>query len=154
LIGLKVQQNFNQDIDHRSGLIDLITSRAQGNPFYIEELVNFLRDQGGDINDSQDLAKLELPTSLHSLVLSRIDQLTESQKITLKVASVIGRLFRAAMLWGTYPQLGNSEKIVADLNTLINQDLMALKHWSRNCYFFKHILTQEVAYESLPFATA
>jgi predicted ATPase/class 3 adenylate cyclase len=154
LIGLKLHQNFNQATDPRSGLVELITSRAQGNPFYIEELLNLLRDQGGDINDSQTLAKLELPTSLHSLVLSRIDQLTESQKITLKVASVIGRLFKAAMLWGTYPQLGESEKIVSDLNTLIHQDLMALEQPEPELvYFFKHILTQEVAYESLPFAT-
>ena len=154
LIGLKLRQNFDQTSAAPAGLVELITTRAQGNPFYIEELLNFLRDQGGDINDSQVLAKLELPTSLHSLVLSRIDQLTESQKITLKVASVIGRLFRAAMLWGTYPQLGDSEQIVADLNILIRQDLMSLETPEPELvYFFKHILTQEVAYESLPFAT-
>ena len=53
------------------------------------------------------LEQIDLPDSLYSLILSRIDQLTENQKTFLKVASVIGRLFRVAMLWGVYNQFGD-----------------------------------------------
>jgi len=113
-----------------------------------------VRDQSPQLDDTKALAELDLPTSLHSLILSRIDQLTESQKITLKVASVIGRLFNAAMLWGAYPSIGKSQKVIADLEGLIRLDLMAMDAPEPELvYFFKHILTQEVTYESLPFAT-
>jgi len=81
-------------------LVDRITERAQGNPFYVEELVNYLHDLNLDIHDPKGLAKLELPSSLHSLILSRIDKLKESQKIILKAASIIGRLFKLSWLWG------------------------------------------------------
>jgi predicted ATPase len=154
LIGLKVAQLFNIPGEIGEDLVDLIYSRSEGNPFYIEELLNFVRDQSPQLYDIHTLADLDLPTSLQSLILSRIDQLTESQKITLKVASVIGRLFNAAMLWGAYPQIGDSQSVIADLEQLIRLDLMAMDApQPEQVYFFKHILTQEVTYESLPFAT-
>ena len=134
-------------------MISRITNRAEGNPFYIEELLNYLHDRGIDPHDAQALQKLDLPTSLHSLILSRIDQLTESQKSTIKVASVIGRLFRAGMLWGVYPQLGNEQQIKIDLEILSQLDLTPLDSAEPELiYLFKNIVTQEVAYESLPYA--
>ena len=90
-------------------LINRMIQQAEGNPFYLEELVNFIRYRGIDPYDKYALTQLELPTSLQSLVLSRLDQLGEGQKITLKVASVIGRVFRAAWLWGVYPDLGGPD---------------------------------------------
>ncbi|NUM48588.1 MAG: AAA family ATPase, partial [Anaerolineales bacterium] len=72
--------------------------RAQGNPFYLEELLNYLHARGLDPFDPATLDKVELPDSVHTLILSRIDQLTEAEKTTLRVASSIGRLFRAAWL--------------------------------------------------------
>jgi len=74
---------------------DKLMARAQGNPFYLEELLNFLRDRGLDPRDPADLDKIELPDSLHTLILSRVDQLSEREKTTLRVASIVGRLFRA-----------------------------------------------------------
>jgi adenylate cyclase len=67
-------------------------ARAQGNPFYLEELLNYVRDRG---LDPADIQNIELPDSLHTLILSRIDQLSEREKSTLRVASIVGRLFRA-----------------------------------------------------------
>ncbi|NJN98024.1 MAG: tetratricopeptide repeat protein [Anaerolineales bacterium] len=95
-----------------------------------------------------------MPTSLHSLILSRIDRLSESQKSMVKVASVIGRLFRAAWLWGVYPELGEPNRIKADLDVLSRLDLTPLDTPEPELsYLFKHVITQEVAYESLPYAT-
>ena len=154
LIQLKLKQLSGNQSKASPELVRRLTERAEGNPFYIEELLNYLNDRGHDPNDTRALEQLELPTSLHSLILSRIDQLSESQKITLKVASVIGRLFRAAMLWGTYPQLGDEHSVVTDLDTMSKMDLVALETPEPELtYFFKHIVTQEVAYESLPFGT-
>jgi adenylate cyclase len=154
LITLKLEQFSGPQADVPQMLVERITTRAEGNPFYIEELLNYLRDQGISPQDSGALEQLELPTSLHSLILSRLDQRTESQKITLRVASVVGRLFQAAWLWGMYPDLGTSERVRADLETLCRLDLtQADTPEPELAYIFRHIVTQEVAYESLPYAT-
>ncbi len=153
LIELKLRQFFGDRATISPQIIDRITGRAQGNPFYIEELLNYLQDSGIDPQDTRALDQLDLPDSLHSLILSRIDQLTASQKITLRVASVIGRLFRAAALWGAFPQLVDPERVVRDLDDLSRMELTLLDADPELTYLFKHIVTQEVSYESLPHAT-
>jgi tetratricopeptide (TPR) repeat protein len=133
-------------------LVDKLMSRAQGNPFYLEELLNYLRDRGLDPRDPADLNKIELPDSLHTLILSRIDQLSEREKTTLRVASIVGRLFRASWLTGYYPALGNVAHIKVDLDNLHTLDITPLDSEPDLAYLFKHIVTHEVTYESLPFA--
>ncbi|GAB4581863.1 MAG: adenylate/guanylate cyclase domain-containing protein [Anaerolineales bacterium] len=133
-------------------LVAQISARVQGNPFYAEELINYLHDQGLDPYDPAALDKTELPNSLHQLILSRIDQLTEREKSTLKVASVIGRLFPVNWLHGYYPTLGTLEEIKADLEELRHLDLTPLDTPEPElAYLFKHIVTQEVTYESLSY---
>jgi predicted ATPase len=112
LIRLKLDRFVGPHVAAPRDVIDRIVARAEGNPFYIEELLNYLQDRGIDPQDSQALEQLDLPTSLHSLILARIDQVTERQKTTLRVASV-GRLFRAVLL-GAYPPLGGPQHIKAD----------------------------------------
>ena len=153
LIKLKLAQFFGSNTIIPSEFIANITARAEGNPFYIEELLNYLDTEGITPQDMRALTQFQLPSSLHSLILSRIDQLTESQKSTLKVASVIGRFFKAAMLWGAYPQLGE-EGVRLDLKELSRLDLTPLESTEPEItYLFKNVITQEVAYESLPYAT-
>jgi adenylate cyclase len=154
LISLKLAQLFGSAGALTPDLVENITRRAEGNPFYIEELLNYLRDLQIDPRDIRALAQIDLPSSLHSLILTRIDQRTESQKITLKLASVIGRIFIAAWLWGAYPELGDPQQVRADLDRLSRVDLTPLETDDPELtYLFKHIVTQEVAYGSLPFAT-
>ncbi len=86
-------------------------------------------------------------------MLSRIDQLTESQKITLKMASVIGRLFKKSILWGVYAWKKGDSQIQEDLVALTRFELGEIQEQAEHTYFFRHILTHEVAYESLPYAT-
>ncbi|HWQ84849.1 MAG TPA: AAA family ATPase, partial [Anaerolineales bacterium] len=154
LIQLKLEQIYAGQTGLPSRLIQYIGKRAQGNPFYIEELLNYLRDMNINPQNSSALEQIELPESLNSLVLSRIDQCTESQKITLKVASVLGRLFIAAWLWGAFPDLSRPEMVQTDLDELRRLELTSLEKTEPELtYLFKHIITQEVAYESLPYAT-
>ncbi len=153
LIALKIHQFYGDTSGASEALVEQITARAEGNPFYIEELLNYLHNRNLDLQDVATLAEVDLPTSLHSLILSRLDQLTESQKSALKVASVVGRVFRAAWLWGVYPQLGEMSHVRGDLDVLRQMDLMLLESREPELvYFFKHIITQEVAYETLPYA--
>jgi len=153
LVSLKLGQVYDRQVKLPQALIEKISSRADGNPFYIEELLNYLHDRNIDPQQPEALEQIDLPDSLYSLILSRIDQLTENQKTLLKVASVIGRLFRAAMLWGVYDQFGN-QRMQSDLDALSALDLTPLDTPEPELvYLFKHILTQEVTYETLPFAT-
>lgn len=133
------------------GLVDALMRRAQGNPFYLEELLNYLHDRS---IDPADLGRIELPDSLHTLILSRIDKLNEQEKTTLRVASIVGRLFRAKWLTGYYPELGSYPQVKAALDALDTLDITHLNAPEPElAYLFKHIVTHEVTYESLPFAT-
>lgn len=134
-------------------LLEKLMQRSQGNPFYLEELLNYLRDRGLDPHDSTGLNRIELPDSLHTLVLSRIDQLSEHEKNTLRAASIVGRSFRAAWLTGYYPALGDLIYVKTDLDKLDSLDITPLDSEPELAYLFKHIVTHEVTYESLPFAT-
>ncbi len=142
----------DQGGDASQSLLELVAQRAQGNPFYAEELLNFVYGRGIDLTDAGALRSLELPDSLHSLILGRIDTLTESPRRTLKVASVIGRVFHASALPGVYPELGTLEDVRAHLQTLQLVDLVSLDRDEEDSHMFKHVATQEVAYESLPYA--
>lgn len=134
-----------------AGLAETLIARAQGNPFYLEELLNYVRDRG---LDPADIENIELPDSLHALILSRIDQLSEQQKTTLRVASIVGRLFRAGWLMGYYPELGAFPQVKAALDALEALEITPLDSPEPElAYLFKHIVTHEVTYESLPFAT-
>jgi len=155
LIRAKLAQLFPE----RSGslpkaLVDELILKSEGNPFFIEELLNYLHDRGLNPYDAHALKELDLPASLQTLILSRIDQLTELQRVTLKVASVIGRVFPFSWLYGYYPSLGDEETIRVHLAELSKLDLTPLDTPDPElAYLFKHIVTQEVAYESLSYAT-
>jgi tetratricopeptide (TPR) repeat protein len=137
-----------------AALIEQVTARAQGNPFYLEELLNYLHDRGLDPWGLGNPQALDLPASLQSLILSRIDQLSTRQQLTLKVASIIGRMFRFDHLQGYYPTLGRPEEIKGDLELLSQLDLTPLEAPEPElAYLFKHIVTREVAYESLAYTT-
>ena len=154
LIRQRLQRFHGYAREAPESFVAQIADRAAGNPFYMEELLNYLHGQGVDPTDVRALATIELPASLHSLVLSRMDQLTEQQRTTMKVASVIGRLFPAAMVWGAYPELGPYDQVKADLQVLSELDIAPLDTPEPElAYLFKHIITQEVAYESLLHAT-
>jgi len=156
LIALKLVRLFGvrERAEIPEVLVERVTELAQGNPFYIDEMINLIRDREIDLADTQALRSLDLPGSLHSLIISRIDQLTEGAKTTLKVASVIGRIFRASWLWGVYPPLGAPERVKEQLALLSRLDITPMdKPEPELEYLFKHIVTREVAYESLSVAT-
>lgn len=136
----------------------VLRGESRINPFFITELLNalidreYLRQPKGENGYilTEDLSKVELPGSIHSLVMSRIDRLNESSKLTVKVASVIGRTFRQLILHDIYPVPITTEKLRDNLENLNTLDLAPLDKQNPDWeYVFKHIITQEVAYESL-----
>ncbi|MCB9119398.1 MAG: hypothetical protein H6640_06680 [Caldilineaceae bacterium] len=106
----KITQLVGDEVRVPPALVDRIAARAEGNPFFLDELINYLHLQGIDFGDATALDRIALPDSVQRLVLSLVDRFSESQKITVKVASVIGRVFQAAWLWGVYPQIGDATR--------------------------------------------
>ncbi len=153
-----IRARLNQLYPARSGavpvlLVDRLMSIAQGNPFFLEELLNYLHDRGLDLYDPAALEKIELPDSLHTLIISRIDQLGASEQHTLSAASIVGRLFRVGWLLGYAPELGDFPGVKATLDQLASMDITLLDATEPELsYLFKHIVTHEATYEKLPFA--
>jgi tetratricopeptide (TPR) repeat protein len=146
---------------------ELVRTRAGGNPFFAEELVYALRDSGlvtveteegktrclvsGDL----DRAAQTLPDTIQGIVLSRIDRLPPEEQLTLKVAAVIGRTFAYTTLHDTLGEhMEISHRLLkAYLDDLTLLDLTPLEAPEPELtYIFKHIITQEVAYETLLFS--
>jgi adenylate cyclase len=70
------------------------------------------------------------------------------------VACIVGRVFRARWLTGYYPELGTFPQVKAALDALESLDITPLDFPEPELtYLFKHVVTHEVTYESLPFAT-
>jgi len=83
---------------------DMIMSRAEGNPFFVEEVVRMLIERGVIVADgdrwvaTDEVAGIEIPETLHGLLLARIDQLPDAARRSLRIAAVIGRQFPVRVL--------------------------------------------------------
>jgi predicted ATPase len=137
-------------------LADLIHRKGQGNPLFIEELVNSLLSLGtvkvedGECQIMGDLDKLELPDTVQKVVLARIDRLPEAEKITLKVAAAIGRTFQRDLLEAVHPWVTPTTSLNAQLARLQAEDFTRQEAKESDLDFlFKHVITQEVAYETM-----
>ena len=83
---------------------DLILTKAEGNPFFVEEVIRMLMDRGAIVREDERwvatdrVVEVEIPDTLQGLLLARIDRLAPETKRTLRVASVIGRQFGVRIL--------------------------------------------------------
>ena len=133
---------------------DVIVERAEGNPFFVEELLATLIDQGvlervdGRWRVGELPAGFAIPDSVQAVLAARIDLLAPAEKAALQAASVIGRVF-----W-TGPVYELLEGIEPDLRILEERDFVRRRAGSSMAgereYVIKHALTREVAYVTVP----
>ena len=109
----KLEQLFGTEVNPAPGLVEFVIQRAQGNPFYLEELVNYIHGSGVDPADPAAFRRVDIPDTLLRLVQSRIDMLAEAPRTALKVASVIGPTFETPFVQGVYPDLGSLDEVEA-----------------------------------------
>lgn len=135
---------------------NIIFEKSQGNPFYVEELVKSLIEQGNIIEEKEgwsfktETKELKLPDTLESLILSRIDRLDFQDRNVLQIASVLGKEFDEFLIQGIY---GNKTALNKSLKNLKTLDLLRKeKKEGEIKFYFKHILTREVAYNTLSYA--
>ena len=136
-----------------SDLKRLIQIKTEGNPFYLEELVNSLIEsevlvrEKGVWKITRALNEAEISSSIHSLISGRLDRLEKETKRILQEASVIGRAFLFEILM-KITEL--KDRIEGGLNTLERLDLIRTRSLQPDLeYMFKHPLTQEVVYNGL-----
>jgi class 3 adenylate cyclase len=135
-------------------LRDVVVHRADGNPFFVEELLGTLIDREllERQNGSWRLAALPedfaIPDTVHAVVAARVDLLEAPEKQALQAASVIGRIFWAGPV---YELVTSAEP---DLRVLEERDFIRRRPGSSlegdREYSIKHALTREVAYGSVP----
>ncbi len=150
-IGTKLVAQFGAEVIASPAVIDLVMARSEGNPFVIEELINFLHRKSVDIADPRSVRDLDIPESLQAMVLQRVDALEAHPRRALKVGSVVGSEFEAASLPPVYPALGNARDVIGFLEYLGSAELVARDGNYEDWWLFRHAVTREVAYESIPF---
>jgi len=130
-----------------------VNSKAEGNPFYLEELVNSLIESdtlardNGSWKLTRTLTESDIPSSLHGLISGRLDRLEKQTKQILQEASVIGRDFLYEIL-KRITEL--EERIDGELSRLERLDLIRTRSLQPDVeYMFKHALTQEIVYNGL-----
>lgn len=141
-----------------SELVEIL-DRAAGNPQFVEEMVYILRDDGyiqiesGEcrVLPHSDFDQIVFPTTVEGLIKSRLDRLSPSEQLTLKIASVIGKEFSMDILSAIYPLDADRPYLIKHLETFTNQDLIS------NCgmdhvYTFRDEVTYQSVYSSMLFS--
>jgi serine/threonine protein kinase len=134
-------------------LEDLILKRAEGNPFFTEEMIKTLIDRKviavkkGTVEILSSDLEAGVPETVQGVIMARIDRLEERMREVLLDASVIGREFSRPVLEFV---LEKRKGVEADLHQLQMMELILEKEEARELeYLFKHYLIQEVAYNTL-----
>ncbi|MEW5870220.1 MAG: adenylate/guanylate cyclase domain-containing protein [Chloroflexota bacterium] len=162
---------FQRLIDPPQTLRSLIIERAEGNPFYVEELVMMLIGDGAIVQDAsgwriemERLEQLRVPTTLVGVLQARLDALPESERQVLQRASVIGRHFWDTLLQaladepvGTdglcLPTTQDRASLDATIEQLGQRQLVFQQPLSAfsgaHEYLFKHAILHDVTYETV-----
>jgi class 3 adenylate cyclase/tetratricopeptide (TPR) repeat protein len=137
----------------------LILDRAEGNPFFLEELLRSLLDAGiivlerGRVLATGAIESASVPATLQGVLMARIDRLAAENKRALQKAAVIGRVFQQKVLARLYDANSSLHKRLNDsLAELRRREFIqsqAQKSFEEDEYIFKHAITHDVAYHSL-----
>jgi predicted ATPase len=132
----------------------LILEKTEGVPFFIEEFIKSLKDlkiierKDNTYHLAKDIQAVMIPSTIHDVIMARVDTLPEGGKRVLQTGSVIGREFNYELIKRV---TGISEmELLSHLSALKDSELMYERGiFPQSTYIFKNVLTQEVAYETL-----
>jgi class 3 adenylate cyclase/tetratricopeptide (TPR) repeat protein len=134
-------------------LRDLIIRKAEGNPFFLEEVlkslleVGALRQRNGRYVLTKHVSEIYVPDTIQDVIMARIDRLEEAPKRALQLASVIGREFTVRLLERISDVHAQLERFLQELKVL--EFIYERSVYPELAYMFKHALTHDVAYNSL-----
>src|SRR6266481_8524025 len=130
----------------------LIIEKTEGNPFFMEEMVRALVEQGvlvrnGATRLTKPLTEIHVPPTVHGILASRIDALPASQKDVLQTLAVIGKDFPLNLV--KHITASPDDRLEPMLKGLQAGEFIYEQAALGEGYTFKHVLTQEVAYNSV-----
>lgn len=137
-------------------LLDKIVSTSDCNPFFIENIVQNMVENGILVEDmngtfflSKDIKSINIPSSIQNIILSRLNSLLFEEQVVFKTASVIGRTFLSDILRALVPE-GISEYIFSNaLENFETHNLILREDERRSAYYFKHITIRDVVYNTI-----
>jgi len=143
------------DSEHiENDLENLILEKTEGVPFFIEEfLKSFIDLQIIERKDNRyhlmkDIQDLSIPTTIHDVIMARVDSLPEGAKEVLQTGSVIGREFSYELIKKVIDV--SQEQLLSHLSILKDSELLYERGiFPQSTYIFKHALTREVIYDSI-----
>jgi len=151
--GLELIENLLSGGRLPEELSNRILEKAEGNPFYIEEMVRVLIDEGALVRGREGfklqggVSDITIPDTIQGIIMARLDKLEYQAKQTLQYASVIGRIFPRRVLEDISAR---REQLEEHLTALQRMELIFRRQILPEMeYIFKHFLTQEVAYNSI-----
>lgn len=137
-------------------LRSLVLDKAEGNPFFVEEVVRMLIDRGAieqhgnKWTATQAMTSIDVPDTIESLIASRVDRLPEDARRAARVASVVGRRFPLSLVEELDAPGDESASTHSRLGVLEAHGLIRLAATRPELeYAFRHALVQEVVYSSL-----
>jgi len=141
------------DGDQLTALKRLIIEKTEGNPFFMEETVQVLLDEGalvrnGVVKLTKPVAELKIPPTVQAILAARIDRLPADEKDLLQALAVMGKEFTLELVRAV------TTKSDDELNRMLNDLQLSEFIYEQPAvgdveYAFKHALTQEVAYNSV-----
>ncbi|MGH8068634.1 MAG: AAA family ATPase [Candidatus Entotheonellia bacterium] len=138
---MTVVRSTRQHHELPANLEQMIIDKAEGNPFFLEELTRAVLDHADVGTD------VSVPETIQGVLMARIDRLPEAPKRLLQTAAVLGREVSPPLLEAMWDGPRPLEPL---LLTLTRQEFLLARPGPEGAvYVFKHALTQEVAYESL-----
>ena len=150
---LTLMQNMTDIQDIHAEVQSQIINRSQGNPLFVEELTRSFLEYKAARSTSSDLSEwaLNLPTTLQGVIEARIDLLEPKAKTILQISSVLGRIFQFDVLTDLLAQLDIKGDFDNLLEELQKKEFVRLRQTpgTEREYIFKHVLTNEVAYNTL-----
>jgi class 3 adenylate cyclase/tetratricopeptide (TPR) repeat protein len=146
------------DSDPLQALLADVREKAEGNPFFLEEIIQRLIDEGALVREdgrwraTERAATVRLPDTIHALLAARIDALPPQEKTVLQQAAVVGRIFWPGSLTSSTSQAGvsvNDELRALERKGLVTVRPISTIHGEPE-YTFRHVLIRDVAYASVP----
>ncbi|MCB8941595.1 MAG: AAA family ATPase [Ardenticatenaceae bacterium] len=144
-------------------LSELLLQRAEGNPFYVEELIKVLIEDGVIIAGEEkwqlrrnQLTEVRVPPNITSVLQGRLDRLTHMERVTLQRAAVVGRVFWDTAVFqmnATAEDPLDQNQTRTALQALEKRELIFQRQSSgfagTKAYLFKHAILHQVTYESV-----
>lgn len=154
-------ENLLQVAEFPDSLRDLIQEKAEGNPFFVEELIRDLIEAQVLTRRNEkwvleaEVTRLTVPNTVQEVIQARLDRLPERTRWILQGASVIGRRFAYRVLKAIVPQIGpnkarEQQNLPEQMVRLQQADLVSeYRHQPDLEYMFKHVVVQETAYGTM-----